>query len=191
MSGNTRIDMRLTRHPADTPRARLHRAASLGAQMAREVARMSLAGTAEAASLQRMARRCLRALGRDRSAGARFVVRLCGALDRSLSALAMVSDPGYAGLCDALTKTLVELEAAESTIDDLRAELRDARKMLALERSHNEQLRASLAAEQVRAAAALRDIPRERWEEPTRSRTLTAGERVVIDDPDATRHRLG
>ncbi len=132
MSGHTRVDMRLTRHPANTPRARLHRLAAWGA-------------------------RCGHQLGALR----------------------------FARVCEALTDTLVRLEALEVAYEQLQADNRTLRQDLAFERSHNEQLRSSLAAEQVRAAAALLEVPHERWEEPTRNRSLTADEKVIIDDPDA------
>jgi len=132
VTGQTRVDMRLTRQPAGTPRAKLHHLAAWGA-------------------------RCGRQLGAKR----------------------------FAAVCEALTATLVQLEAAEGRIAELQRRNKELQRAVAFERQHNELLRTSLAAEQVRTAAAIADIPPERWEEPTRSRTLTDEERRVVDDPDA------
>lgn len=191
-SGTTRMDLRLTRAPADSRRARLHRAAAIGTRVWRGACHAVGSMDVEAMTrLQALSRRGLDVLrGHPRlgeSEPARLLQHVCWGLDRALSALIPLMDPGFATLCEELTQTLVELELAEERVQKLRRELELARQAAAFERSHNEQLRASLAAEQVRSAAALQEVPAERWEEATRTRDLTDEEKRVIDDPEAYR----
>lgn len=191
-SGTTRMDLRLTRAPADSRRARLHRAAALGSRVWRNTHRVL--GTLDVGAMERLRALSQRGLGVLRghprlgeSEPARLLQHVCWGLDRVLSALIPLMDPGFATLCEELTRALVELEVAEERIQELQRDLKLARQDVAFERSHNEQLRASLAAEQVRSTAALREVPAERWEEATRSRDLTDEEKRVIDDPEAYR----
>jgi hypothetical protein len=115
--------------------------------------------------------------------GAFVVQTLYEGLDRMLGALELFAQLDVASLCDELTRTLVLLEMGEERIAGLETELADAHRDLAMERGHGEQARASLAAAQVRAAA--KADAAERWDEPTRSRTMTDPELRVISDPDA------
>ncbi len=181
-SRGTRADIRLTRAPADTPRARLHRAAARGARAAREVGKTLAFSADDAARLRGLARRGLGLLAENDTRGARLVRLLCGALDQALAALGPLLETNVTGICEELTGALVQLEAAEEREAKLRAEVKEITQALAFERSHNEQLRGSLAAEQVRAAALLRDIPADRFDEPTCSRTFTPDEKAAIDD---------
>lgn len=169
--GGTRTDLRLTRAPADTPRGRLHLAAMTGARAGRRAASLV---PDDAARLRDLARRGVEHLRLDPSRGARLVVHVCHGLDRALAALAPLSEVDVPAICEELTGTLVQLEAREDQIARLTKEL-------AFERSLNEQLRASLAAEQVRSAAALQDIPSDRFDEPTRNSNLSLEDMAALD----------
>ena len=188
----TQVDMRLTRAPADTPRGRLHRAASIGARAGREAARLLASIPPQAANMRTLAK-----LGAERAAqmlvarrgpdggqfGAYVVHTLYDGLDRMLGVLELFAQLDVTSLCDELTRTLVLLEVGEDRIAGLEAELADAQRDLAVERGLGEQARASLAAAQVRAM--VRTEAAEQWDEPTRSRTMTDPELRVISDPDA------
>jgi len=189
---STRTDFRLTRAPVDTPRGRLHRLAALVNRGARQAVR--LARQLEPAELGKMravaqqaARQAAQHLSGTRHAQfATFLYqRLYDGLDQALGALELYLQLEVPSICEELTKTLVLLEAAETRSAELEIMLGSATRDLAFERGQNQQLRTSLAAQQVRLAVTEQDIPSETFEEPTRNRELTDHERRVISDPDA------
>jgi hypothetical protein len=187
--GHTKTDLRLTRAPADTPRGRLHHAAMAGARAVRRAAALT---PGDADRLHALARRGVEHLRLDPSRGARLVVHVCHGLDRALAALAPLSEIDVAALCEELTVILVQLEAREEQIAVLLQKNRDLKQEAAFERAHNEQLRASLAAEQIRTAAALQDIPHDRFDEPTRNSNLTMEDLAALDSlGGGTVHGLG
>jgi hypothetical protein len=115
--------------------------------------------------------------------GAYVTQTLYEGLDRALGALELFAQLDVASLCDELTRTLVLLEMGEDRIAGLEAELSVTHRDLVVERGLGEQTRVSLAAAQVRATARMEAA--ERWDEPTRSRTMTDPELRVINDPNA------
>lgn len=181
-NGSTHTDLRLTRAPADTPRGKLHRAVAVAARRAREVNR-AVARNPDLTALRELAQRGVDRLSGDESRGARLIVRVCLGLDQALSALIPLVEIDAEKLCDELTGALVQLEAAENQVARLKDEVAVLTQGLAFERYHNQQLRSSLAAEQVRTAAAIADIPPERFDEPTRNRRLTLDEIEAISVP--------
>lgn len=181
--GSTRTDLRLTRAPADTPRAKLHKLAAGAYRAVHEIGRAARLEPEAAEVARDIARRGLSLIADDGSRGARLVRRICDCLEDVASELVRWRKVPARELAEALTETLVQLEAAEVEVRDLRRELDDAHRGIAFERGHNEQLRRALATEQVRAAAALEGEPPERWEErPTRTVKMTRDEVKAITE---------
>ena len=198
MKGSTRTDLRPNRPPADTPRGRLHRTAVAGANAARRAGQL-IALTPDIGRLWSLAQRGVRLLTGDESRGARLISHVCQGLDQALDALVPLVELDLPWMCDEIIGVLAQLELAENQVSRLRGEVAGLKQGLAFERSQstqlqaslaaerdqNVQLQATLAAEKVRTTAALRDIPSDRFDEPTRSLVFLAEETRVIDDPNA------
>lgn len=188
IKGHTRTDLRLTRAPADTPRGRLHQAAMIGARATRRAATLI---PNDAAELQDLAQRGMKLLQHDTSRPTRLIVRVCQGLDQALTALAPLSEVDVPALCEELTGTLVQLEAREEQIAGLLRKMRDLEQEVAIKGALNEQLRASLAAEQLRNEQ-LSNLLQDRFDEPTRNSNLTLEDMAALDSlGGGTVHGLG
>lgn len=190
VKGATRTDLFLTKTPRDTPRGRLHHLAAVGLRTAQEA--FSTIGVIDQKALEKLRRFSQRGIAKllgDGSFGAQVIKQLCHNLDLAAAMLSVLGSVDIVAVCDGLTITLVQLEVAENTIGRLKKENDTLSKELRLERDHNSQLRTMLAEEQVRVAAALRDVPEENWNEITRNSSLSETEvrllsEPVPDDPD-------
>ncbi len=202
VKGSTRTDLRLTRAPANTPRGRLHRLAALGVRLSEEAKQIANLTQEDMARLRQLGKRGIKKLWGRGDRGSRMITHLCDGLDRATGALALLDAADVKAISDGLTITLVQLEVAESTIGDLKRKLDEANRDLAMERGLNNNLRKSLAAEQVRmaaldyypepwetrAAAVDGDVEPGRWEEPTRNSSMTEDQMRTLtkgsDDDD-------
>lgn len=180
----TMTDLRLTRHPVDTPRGRLHRLATVSIRAVDEVRRASGLSKSDLDMLRSVAHRAYDAVLRsgDDSAGAHVVHHLCWGLDRAIEALALVAGIDVVSLCEGLTKTLVQLEVAENTIREQQTKLEEARQDTRYALADVTQLRTLLAAAHDQAAR--KEAAENVWNEPTRRQELSGREKQVIDDPD-------
>lgn len=185
--GATQTDLRLTRHPADTPRGRLHRLAATSVRAADEVKREAKLSKADMAKLRALARRGLALIGKPRTRGERVAAELCSGIDRAIFALTLLDVDAVIALCEGLTITLVQLEAAEHLIQDLETKLQRASREARVAHGDVNQLRTLLAKlhdETARREAKENESSSE-WNELTRRRHLTEDEKRTISDPDA------
>jgi len=187
--GATKTDLRLTRHPADTPRGRLHKLAVTSIRAVDELRRSVKLDKNDLVMLRTIALRAYKAVSHsgDVSAGASVIHHLCWGLDRALEVLA--ADIDVVGLCEGLMLTLVQLEVAENTVHDLQVELEKAKQDTRYALGDVSQLRtllAKLQVEEARRMAAEHEADGFGPEE-TRRRELTDDEKMTIDDPDARR----
>lgn len=182
--GSTRTDLRLTRSPANTPRSRLHNLAALGVRVGQEAKRITKLSREDMDRLRAIGRRGVELLKHDSSLRARLIVHICYGLDRVIASLTLLDSVDIVHICEGLSMSLIQLEVAENSLKEQTQELVQMQRDLKIERGFNAQLRASLAAEQVRAAAAIRDIPEERWDEPTRNSGLTDAQMRALSARD-------
>lgn len=186
--GATKTDLRLTKHPADTPRGRLHRLAAVTIRAVDEVRQHAGISMDDMLWLRDLARRGLELVppydenGSPTTVGQQLVREFCHGLDSTIFALILLDADAVAKLCEGLTLTLVQLEVAENTIRDLQEKLDASRRDTKFARGDVEQLRTLLAAAHTAAAKKEADEFRD---EPTRRQELPPEHKRVINDPDA------
>ncbi|HEY8923828.1 MAG TPA: hypothetical protein VIU64_05555 [Polyangia bacterium] len=181
--GSTRVDLRLTKHPVDTPRGRLHRLAAVGVRAADEVRRSAAIDKEDLLRLRGVARRGLAILGRPATRGEHLVAQFCSGLDRTIFALTLLDVDAVAAICEGLILTLIQLEAAENKLREVDLELEKAKKDVKSARGDVTQLRALLA--RFHAKAAKKEAEEEEFkDEATKRRELTAEQKLLLD-PDA------
>lgn len=183
----TKTDLRLTRAPADTPRGRLHRVASMSMRAVDEIKRVAKIDKGDLVKLRSLARRGLILLGKPTTRGERVLGRLYSSLDRTVFALTLIDVESITALCEGTMLTLVQLETAESALRVSEAKLKEAEHEVRVERAAVTQLRTLLAAANTQVAKweATEFEATGSWAIPTRQRVLTADEKRVLDDPDA------
>lgn len=179
--GVTRTDLRLTRHPVDTPRARLHRLAATSLRAAGEVKSAAELDKDDMAELRELARRGLELLGNPTTRGEELVARFCSGLDRAIFAIMLLDVDSVVKLSEGLVLTLLQLEAAETKVRDLESCLRNADRDVENARGNVTQLRTLLAKFHTEAA---KKEASEFEGLATNRRELTDDEKRVID-PDA------
>lgn len=185
-NGATQTDLRLTRHPANTPRAKLHRLAAVNVRAADELRRTVDLSQKHVEWLREFARRCAEAVKAPRDRGEYILSLLCKGLEEMTLVLTRVDLAAVTALCEGLTLTLVQLEAAENSMLELKAELARSQQDTRYARGDVTQLRTLLAAAHAEAAKKeAAEQEKENWGEPTARRELTELEKQVIDDPDA------
>jgi len=188
--GATKTDLRLTKHPADTPRGRLHRLAAATIRAVDEVRQHSGISRDDMLWLRDLARRGLALVppydedGSPTTVGQQLVREFCHGLDSTIFSLILLDVDAVAKLCEGLTLTLVQLEVAENTIRDLQAKLEASRQDTRSARSDVEQLRTLLAAAHTSAAKKEAETDEFR-DEPTRRQEVPPEQLSVIHDPDA------
>lgn len=179
--GATQVDLRLTKHPVDTPRGRLHRLAATSIRAVDAIRRNVSLTSNDMARLRRFAHRGLEVVGEPRTHGGRVVAILCGGLDQVIFALTLVDVDTVAKLCEGLQLALIQLEAAENKIHELEGDLKRAQDDVRSARGDVNQLRTLLAKFHVKAAKKEAD---EFKDEKTCRRDITAEQKALLDDPN-------
>jgi len=184
--GATQVDLRLTKHPVDTPRGRLHRMAATSIRAIDTIRRSVELDRDGLDKLRQFARRGLDVVGNPTTYGERTIAMLCGGLDQVIFVLTVMDVDTVAKLCEGLQLTLIQLEAAENKVRELENDLEIARRDVKSARGDVQQLRTLLAKLHARTAKkeAAEHEANQFKDEKTCRRDITAEQKALLDDPN-------